>query len=60
MGLWLDFLQVALALGAGWLGYVLVRLARATPQGRHYPAPTSAAAPRRLPVVNTQVVDSEP
>lgn len=28
MGIWLDFLQVALALGLGWLGWVLFTVAR--------------------------------
>lgn len=61
MGVWLEFLQVALALGAGWLGYVLLfaaRSAQAAPahdQGRG----RRAAAPGR-PVANPHSVDSEP
>ncbi len=31
MGMWLDFLQVALALGMGWLGLVVFAVTR--PQG---------------------------
>jgi hypothetical protein len=59
MGTWLDLLQVALALGAGWLGYVLVRLSRPTPGRRPYPARDLAVAARRLPVANPQAIDSE-
>ncbi|NTU78857.1 MAG: hypothetical protein HGA45_05545 [Chloroflexales bacterium] len=33
MGTWLDFLQVALALGVGWLGWVLLSVWRSAGQG---------------------------
>lgn len=60
MGAWLEFLQVALALGAGWLGYVLFRVASVTPPGRaQAPAQGRRAAAGPLPVAKPQAVDSE-
>lgn len=59
MSAWLDLLQLALLLGAGWLGYVLIRLSRTAPARRPYPARELAVATRRLPVAKPQAIDSE-
>jgi hypothetical protein len=64
MSIWLDFLQVAFALGIGWLGWVLFASARpvgwsrvATSRGR---ASGQTMAARSTPsVMNGQVIDSD-
>lgn len=61
MAAWLDLLQLALALGAGWLGWVLFRLVRSTaPTARPSAAAGARIAPGRLSVVKAQALDSEP
>lgn len=63
MDMWLDFALVALALGAGWLGWVAITAARLAGRTRlplqTYSVERRPGAPRR-PVVNAQAVDSEP
>jgi hypothetical protein len=55
MGAWTDFLLTALALAAGWLGWVLLRVAQIRPQPRRpAPAPTTSRS-----VIKAQAVDSE-
>ena len=61
MATWLDVLQLALALGAGWLGWVLLRLAHMTQRPPRPSAPAGArVAPGTLSVVKAQAVDSDP
>jgi hypothetical protein len=63
MSMWLDFLQVTLALGLGWLAWTL--LAVTHPLGSPFAWAASrrkrrAYAPRPgSPVMNGQVVDSD-
>jgi hypothetical protein len=61
MAAWLDFLQIALALGAGWLGWVLFRLTRSAPSAaRPLRSARPRGAPARLTVVKAKAVDREP
>lgn len=61
MGSWLDFLMLAMALGAGWLGWVGLTLAGWRPLP---PARDAGWAACRSPraagqVVNSQAVDGD-
>ncbi|HMQ30701.1 MAG TPA: hypothetical protein PKD53_08220 [Chloroflexaceae bacterium] len=55
MGSWLDFLMLALALGAGWLGYVLLTLAGWRP----LPAPVARARQPRRRLDPAQALDRD-
>lgn len=61
MSMWLDFLQVALALGIGWLGWVLLMLARPLARPSVAPGRRGAAfgGPAAPAVVKGQAVDSD-
>lgn len=62
MGIWLDFVQVALALSVGWMGWVLWQLAR-TQAAPHAPRQQRDAARqtamRPAAVISRRVRDGE-
>jgi hypothetical protein len=66
MGTWLDFLQIALALGVGWMGWMLMTMARAAGHGRRSGAQRETRAwawptqpERSAPVMHPQAMDGE-
>lgn len=62
MGIWLDFVQVALALGVGWLGWVLWHITRAqtAPQAPRPQWDTAQRTPiRPAAVIGRHVSDGE-
>jgi hypothetical protein len=61
MGPWLDFLMLALALGTGWITWVMLTASGLRPLAlppRRVGSPASGG-PRRRPVTNSQAIDGD-